>query len=265
MRDDERASTASELTASEQTASEPDVSETITAESIASESTDSESAAAESITADETLLAAVDVARAALIQITPADTIGEPVGHIVEDEHVLSLLFDCLMTGYPGWHWTVTLSRIDQDAAPTVLETELMPGNDALLAPEWVPWSDRLAEHRTAQELAAAEEALEGADEDADDIDDEDDDESDESDDFDDDDDDDDSEDDDDSDDDDAEDALDEDALDHDDFGDDGDDALDGIDFETAADGLLNPADALADAANDAELTSTELNPGQTA
>ena len=155
-----------------------------------------------SITADETLLAAVDVARAALTQITPADTIGEPVGHIVEDEHVVSLLFDCLMTGYPGWHWTVTLSRIDQDAAPTVLETELMPGGDALLAPEWVPWSDRLTEQRTAQELAAAREALEGvSDEDEDD------------------------------DDDDAEDALDEDFLDPDDFG---DDALDGIDFSEA-------------------------------
>ncbi|MGO4104144.1 DUF3027 domain-containing protein [Leifsonia sp. YAF41] len=194
-----------------------------------------------SIVADEALLAAVDVARAALTQITPADTIGEPVGHIVEDEHVLSLLFDCLLTGYPGWHWTVTLSRIDQDAAPTVLETELMPGNDALLAPEWVPWSDRLAEHRTAQELAAAQEALEGADDDADDDDADDDSEnedSDESDDFDD-------ESHDDDDDDDADDALDEDALDHDDFDDDGDDALDGIDF------------------SEAELSSTELNPGQ--
>ena len=190
-----------------------------------------------SIAADETLLAAVDVARTALTKITPADTIGEPVGHIVEDEHVLSLLFDCLLTGYPGWHWTVTLSRIDQDAAPTVLETELMPGNDALLAPEWVPWSDRLAEHRTAQELAAAQEALEGAD---DEVDDDENDENDENDDEDDDD-----ENDDDENDDDADDALDEDALDHDDSDDDGDDALDGIDF------------------SEAELTSTDLNPGQ--
>ncbi|SDK24605.1 Protein of unknown function [Cryobacterium psychrotolerans] len=114
--------------------------------------------------ADETLLQAVDVARAALIEITPADTIGEPVGHIVEGEHVVSLLFDCLMTGYPGWHWTVSLSRIDGDSQPSVLETELMPGGEALLAPEWVPWSDRLADHRTAQELAEAEAAAEALD-----------------------------------------------------------------------------------------------------
>lgn len=107
--------------------------------------------------ADETLLAAVDLARAALLEITPADTIGEPVGHIVEGEHVVSLLFDCTMSGYPGWHWTVSLSRVDDDSEPSVLETELMPGGEALLAPEWVPWSDRLADYRTAQELAAAE------------------------------------------------------------------------------------------------------------
>lgn len=107
--------------------------------------------------ADETLLAAVDLARAALLEITPADTIGEPVGHIVEGEHVVSLLFDCTMSGYPGWHWTVSLSRVDDDSEPSVLETELMPGGEALLAPEWVPWSDRLADYRSAQELAAAE------------------------------------------------------------------------------------------------------------
>jgi hypothetical protein len=114
--------------------------------------------------ADETLLQAVDVARTALLEITPADTVGEPVGHIVEGEHVLSLLFDCLMTGYPGWHWTVSLSRIDGDSPPSVLETELMPGGDALLAPEWVPWSDRLADHRTAEELAEAEAEAEALD-----------------------------------------------------------------------------------------------------
>lgn len=107
--------------------------------------------------ADDVLLAAVDLARAALLEITPADTIGAPVGHIVEGEHVLSLLFDCTMSGYPGWHWTVSLSRVDDDSEPSVLETELMPGGEALLAPDWVPWSDRLTDYRTAQELAAAE------------------------------------------------------------------------------------------------------------
>ena len=86
--------------------------------------------------ADEVLMAATDQARAALELITPADTIGDYLGYIVEGERVLSLLFDCLMSGYPGWRWTVSLSRVDEDSAPQVLETELMPGDDALLAPE---------------------------------------------------------------------------------------------------------------------------------
>ena len=106
---------------------------------------------------DETLLAAVDLARAALLEITPADTIGEPLGHIVEGEHIISLLFDCTMTGYPGWHWTVSLSRIDGNSEPSVLETELMPGGNAVLAPDWVPWSERLADYSGAQDPSADE------------------------------------------------------------------------------------------------------------
>jgi hypothetical protein len=124
--------------------------------------------------ADEVLATATDQARSALERITPADTIGEPLGYIVEGEHVLSLLFDCLLNGYPGWRWTVSLSRVDSDAEPQVLETELTPGDDALLAPEWVPWSDRLADAKVAEELAAAE--LAGDDFDDDDAADDDDD-----------------------------------------------------------------------------------------
>ncbi|MCU1447254.1 DUF3027 domain-containing protein [Cryobacterium sp.] len=151
--------------------------------------------------ADEVLAGATDQARTALELITPANTIGEPLGYIVEGEHVLSLLFDCLMTGYPGWRWTVSLSRVDGDAEPQVLETELMPGDDALLAPEWVPWSDRLADVKVAEELAAVELVDE-------DYGDEDDDDSDED--------------------------TDDESAESDDVADDGVDVLDGIDFDEA-------------------------------
>jgi hypothetical protein len=171
--------------------------------------------------ADEVLMAATDQAKAALELITPADTIGEYLGYIVEGEHVLSLLFDCLMTGYPGWRWTVSLSRVDGNSAPQVLETELMPGDDALLAPEWVPWSDRLADSKVAEELAAAALAgdIESDDDDDDDSDDDDDDDSDDDDDDDSDGDDDDS---------------DDESAESDDAADDGVDVLDGIDFDDA-------------------------------
>ncbi|AYG05263.1 DUF3027 domain-containing protein [Gryllotalpicola protaetiae] len=108
--------------------------------------------------ADEVLLGAVDAARAALIEITPAATVGAPVGHLVEGERVLSLLFENTMTGYPGWFWTVSLSREPDSSEVNVLEAELMPGDDALLAPDWVPWADRLAEYQ-AQKKAEREAA----------------------------------------------------------------------------------------------------------
>ena len=126
--------------------------------------------------ADPVLLAAVDQARAALLEITPASTIGAVVGHTAHDEHVLSLHFASLMPGYPDWHWTATVSRIDADSEPAVLETELLPGETSVLAPEWTPWSDRLEDYKLAQEHAAALAADED-DDDEDDVDDDSDDE----------------------------------------------------------------------------------------
>lgn len=116
------------------------------------------------------LTAARSLARAALVEITPEATIGEPFGHVVEEEGVVSFLFESRLAGYPGWRWTVTVGRAAEDAEPTVLEAELMPGDGALLAPDWVPWSERLADYQAAQEALAAEaEGDEADDEDADD------------------------------------------------------------------------------------------------
>lgn len=107
------------------------------------------------LVADERLLAAHDLARAALVEITPEVTIGDPVGYRLEADGVVSLRFANRLAGYPGWLWTVSLARVD-DADPTVLEVELLPDEGALLAPEWIPWAVRLADYH-AQQLAAAE------------------------------------------------------------------------------------------------------------
>ena len=105
--------------------------------------------------ADEVLLGSTALAQRALLEVTSPESVGSVIGHIAEGEHVLSLHFAADLAGYPGWHWSVTVARVD-DGEPTVLETELMPGERALLAPEWVPWSERLADYRAAQEAAAA-------------------------------------------------------------------------------------------------------------
>ena len=120
------------------------------------------------VQADPELIAAVPLARGALVEITPESTIGEPLGYEVEESGAVSLFFECRVPGYPGWHWTVTVGRAGDDAEPTVLEAELMPGDGALLAPDWVPWSDRLADYQAAQEAHAVPGA-EGDDSDDDD------------------------------------------------------------------------------------------------
>jgi hypothetical protein len=100
-----------------------------------------------------------EIAKAALLEITPEATIGAPSGQ-VEEGGATSVSFQANMAGYPGWHWTVSIATLD-DAEPSVLEVELMPGNGALLAPDWVPWSERLADYEAAQEALAASEETE--------------------------------------------------------------------------------------------------------
>ncbi|ANJ26397.1 DUF3027 domain-containing protein [Agromyces aureus] len=120
---------------------------------------------------DPVLLASVDLARRALLETTAPETVGSVIGHIAEDEHVLTLHFASDMSGYPGWHWSVTLVRVDDDD-PTILETQLMPGERALLAPAWVPWSERLADYRAAQAVAVAAARAAGEEPEADELDD---------------------------------------------------------------------------------------------
>jgi len=114
-------------------------------------------------------------ARQALAEITPAGTFGDMISDTTEADGVYTMLFAATMGGYPGWHWTVSLAELDGEP-PTVLETELMPGDGALLAPDWVPWSERLEEYRAAQAAAGEpdESVLAEADVDADDDDDDD-------------------------------------------------------------------------------------------
>jgi hypothetical protein len=134
-------------------------------------------AQAEVVEPDPSLFEAHDLALAALREITTEASIGEPADYRVEPDGVVSLRFTNRLPGYPGWFWTVSLARVE-GSEPTVLEVELLPGDGALLAPDWVPWAVRLAEYHAAQaalaELAHAEDddEDEDAEEDLDDVDD---------------------------------------------------------------------------------------------
>ncbi|MEY3430083.1 MAG: hypothetical protein RJB30_15, partial [Actinomycetota bacterium] len=60
-------------------------------------------------------------------------------------------LFEAFLPGYVGWQWAVTIAKADSQSAPTICDVVLLPGPDSLLAPEWVPYSERI----TAEDVVA--------------------------------------------------------------------------------------------------------------
>jgi Protein of unknown function (DUF3027) len=93
---------------------------------------------------DEACVQAVDLAREAAIEQAGADGVGEHVGVQADDERVVTHLFSSRDRAYTGWRWAVTVNRASRSKIVTVSETVLLPGPEALLAPDWVPWSERV-------------------------------------------------------------------------------------------------------------------------
>ncbi len=63
---------------------------------------------------------------------------------VSEGDRVVTHFFECMEPGYRGWRWAVTVARASRAKNISLDETVLLPGPDALMAPEWVPWSERL-------------------------------------------------------------------------------------------------------------------------
>jgi hypothetical protein len=95
---------------------------------------------------DQACAEAVDLARAALTAApgVRADAVGAHLGVEAVADRVVTHLFECLNPGYAGWRWAVTVARAPRSKVVTVDESELLPGPEALLAPAWVPWHERL-------------------------------------------------------------------------------------------------------------------------
>lgn len=95
------------------------------------------------------------LALAALHEITTPESIGELEVETIDHDGIATLQYQCKLDGYPNWVWNVSLATLEGEE-PTVMEAELLPAEGALVAPEWVPWSVRLAEFLEAQKQAAA-------------------------------------------------------------------------------------------------------------
>jgi hypothetical protein len=96
-------------------------------------------------TKEAVLTSAVDLAREVAVDLAehPAD-VGEYLGAVIESERFVSHRFACAAAGYGGWVWTVTVARVPRGRLATVCEAMLLPGDGAILAPPWLPWSERL-------------------------------------------------------------------------------------------------------------------------
>ena len=93
---------------------------------------------------DATLAAAVNAEPSTCVDQCDASVLGEHLGVESEGDLVVTNYFDCLRAGYRGWRWSVTVARAARQKEVTLDEIVLIPGDDAIVAPAWVPWKDRL-------------------------------------------------------------------------------------------------------------------------
>jgi hypothetical protein len=83
-------------------------------------------------------------ARAAAVEVSGgAGAVGDYLGAVAEDDVAVSVAFAAIDRGYRGWYWSVTLAIVEP-SVPTISEVVLLPGEQALLAPPWVPWEQRI-------------------------------------------------------------------------------------------------------------------------
>ena len=98
--------------------------------------------AAKRVRLDRVCAEAVELARSAAEEA--GEGVGDYIGAEPDADRVVSHYFECTLPNYRGWRWVTVLMRAPRSRNVTVAETALLPGSDALIAPQWVPWSERL-------------------------------------------------------------------------------------------------------------------------
>lgn len=86
-----------------------------------------------------------DIARAVAMDVADdPEQVGDVVNAIELGDNVTDFRLVADVRGYEGWQWSVTLYHDAEVGTWTVNESSLVPTDDALVPPAWVPWKDRL-------------------------------------------------------------------------------------------------------------------------
>ncbi|MDN4612151.1 DUF3027 domain-containing protein [Arthrobacter burdickii] len=93
---------------------------------------------------DAVLEAAVDRARRGVLEVAPEAQVGRHVSATIEGERLVTHRFEAFVPGYGGWQWYASVARVARSKDVTVCEVGLLPSAASLLAPEWLPWSERV-------------------------------------------------------------------------------------------------------------------------
>jgi hypothetical protein len=93
---------------------------------------------------DAVLEAAVDRARRGVLEVAPEAQVGRHVSATIEGERLVTHRFEAFVPGYGGWQWYASVARVARSKDVTVCEVGLLPSASSLLAPEWLPWSERV-------------------------------------------------------------------------------------------------------------------------
>jgi hypothetical protein len=86
------------------------------------------------------------LAEKAAKESAPANGVGKFLGTTEDDSKAISYRFAANLGGYVGWEWHVVVFQAKKTDAATISEVVLLPGKDSIIAPDWVPWSERRAE-----------------------------------------------------------------------------------------------------------------------
>ena len=91
-------------------------------------------------------MSTLELARsAAIADAGNPELVGADVSVEIDDDgRVKTYLFEAHLAGYKGWRWCVTIAIVDKKSEPTICDVVVLPGPDALLAPEWIAYRDRI-------------------------------------------------------------------------------------------------------------------------